>query len=325
MIASEIQKSGESLVFPKFEDIKVSTKTFIVMTNLLLDLENLFEFLPITDYVVVKKKRGRKKKYSDQVDETEAVDVVVNENESVLPGSIITMKYENRLKGVDLKPKKNKNKKKKAKWFRNSFTVVIMIDRKPVNFKICKNGMFQVTGCKFDSHPEDCVKFIWNYIKDQNEIYIFSKGTYLETLIIPAMRNIDFNVGFLVDREKLARYMSVQTEFHSLLETSFGYTGVNIKIPITQHISTIGIKKLVYKDCEWVENLTTYEEYLSHLSKKEQNKKLDKDRYNTFLVFHSGCVIFSGLTAHTMREVYYYFLQIIKRCYNQIEERLDVC
>ena len=56
MIASEIQKSGESLVFPKFEDIKVSTKTFIVMTNLLLDLENLFEFLPITDYVVVKKK-----------------------------------------------------------------------------------------------------------------------------------------------------------------------------------------------------------------------------------------------------------------------------
>ena len=321
MIATKTQRSGESLVFPEFEDIKVSTKTFIVMTNLLLDLENLFEFLPITDYTVVKKKRGRKKKHSidDIVEEEPVVQDII-----VPPGSIITMKYENKLKGIDLKPKKNKNKKKKAKWFRNSFTVVIMLDNKPINFKICKNGMFQVTGCKLDEHPEQCVKHIWSFIKDKTEVYTFSKGSYLETLIIPAMRNIDFSVGFLVDREKLARYMSVQTEFHSLLETSFGYTGVNIKIPITEHITKMAIKKLVYKDFEWVENMTTYDEYLNHLSKKEQTKKLEKDRYNTFLVFHSGCVIFSGLTAHSMRDIYYYFLKIIRRCYNQIEERLDV-
>ena len=184
--------------------------------------------------------------------------------------------------------------------------------------------MFQVTGCKLDIHPEQCVKYIWSFIKDKTDIYTFSKGSHLETLIIPAMRNIDFSVGFLVDREKLARYMSVQTEFHSLLETSFGYTGVNIKIPITEHISKMEIKKLVYKDCKWVENMTTYDEYLNHLSKKEQTKKMEKDRYNTFLVFHSGCIIFSGLTAKSMRNVYYYFLQIIRRCYNQIEERLDI-
>lgn len=322
MNSIEPQRSGESLVFPEFDDIKVSTKTFIVKTNLILDLKNLFEILNVTDYTLVKKKRGRKKKNSEQLIIEE--DLIQEVQMTVPTGSIITLKYENKLKGVDLKQKKNKNKKKKSKWFRNSFTVVIMLDNKPINFKICKNGMFQVTGCKLDTHPEDCIKHIWHFIKDKNDIYTFSKGSNLETLIIPAMRNIDFSVGFLVDREKLARYMSVQTEFHSLLETSFGYTGVNVKIPVTQHITTIEIKKLIHKDDEWVEIMTTYDEYLKHLSKKEQTKKLEKDRYNTFLIFHSGCVIFSGLNANTMRDVYYYFLKIIRRCYNQIEERLDV-
>ena len=50
------------LVFPEFEDIRVSTKTFIAMTNLIIDLKKLFDFLPITEYIVVPKKRGRKKK-----------------------------------------------------------------------------------------------------------------------------------------------------------------------------------------------------------------------------------------------------------------------
>ena len=51
-----------SLIFPKFNDIKVSTKTFIVMTNLTLNITELFEYLPITEYYVVPKRRGRKKK-----------------------------------------------------------------------------------------------------------------------------------------------------------------------------------------------------------------------------------------------------------------------
>ena len=49
------------LTFPVFEDIKVSTKTFIAMTNLIIDLKKLFDYLPITDYSVIPKKRGRKK------------------------------------------------------------------------------------------------------------------------------------------------------------------------------------------------------------------------------------------------------------------------
>lgn len=307
MSSSRIIKNGDDLVFPRFDDIKVSTRTFIAMTNLTLDLKKMFDFLPITDYQVVPKRRGRKKK-----------SVQINPNQGISSGSIITLKFEDKLRGVDLK----KKKKNKGKWFRNSFTVVIVLGDKNINFKVCKNGMFQITGCKSHSHAEDCVKYIWYYIKDAHDLYSFSRGDNIECLFVPAMRNIDFSLGFHVDREKLARYMSTQTEFHSLLETSFGYTGVNIKIPVTEDIVTMEVKKLTY-DNGWIEDMVSYNEYLDLLSYKEQEKKLNKPRYNTFLVFQSGKTIMSGATKDFMRDTYYYFLRIIRRCYNQIEERLD--
>jgi hypothetical protein len=318
---------ADKLKFPEFDDIKVSTKTFVVKTNLFLNLKKLFEYLPITEYIVIPKKRGRKKKIGTS-----------ENNITVESGSIVTMKYENKIRGIELKQKKSQNsKKKKSKWFRNSFTIVMIIDNKPINFKICQNGVFQITGCKFDEHAEKCVKYIWLYIKHlQNIIYSFSEGENFESLFVPAMRNIDFSVGFMVDREKLSRYMSIQTEFHSLLETSFGYTGVNIKIPIEYDISKMEIKKILYTNTnfdkedlnidinkDWKEIDTYYMEYLNKLSEKDKNKKLNKERYNTFLIFHSGKTIMSSINAAFARDSYYYFIKIIKTAYDLIEERLD--
>lgn len=321
MFQPAIQKTKTSssskdkeLVFPEFEDIPVSTNTFIAMTNLILDLKKLSEFLPITEYVVMPKKRGRKKKSE-----------VVEQNKNIPDGSIVTLKFENKMRGVELKPKKSQAKKKKSKWFRNSFTVVMFLDNKPINFKLCNNGMVQLTGIKFEKQAHDCIKQIWEHIKDEeNNIYKFSRGSFLEVLFIPAMRNIDFSLGFNVDREKLSRYMSTQTDFHSLLETSFGYTGVNIKIPIDVDITQMEINKLKYKHDSWLEEVTTYNEYLQYLSEKDQLKKINKDRYNTFLVFHSGRVILSAINAKYSRDSYYYFLKIIRTCHKEIEEKLDI-
>lgn len=303
-----------NIKYPDFDDIVVSTKTFIVKTNLVIDLKKLFEYLPVTDYVMMPKKRGRKKKVNFE-----------ENNKDVVNGSIITMKYENQVKGVDLKIRKSK--KKKSKWFRNSFTVVIVIDYKPVNFKICQNGMFQITGAKFDSQAEDCIKFIWSLIREEvGNIYSYSKGNSLEAIFIPAMRNIDFSLGFHVDREKLTKYMNSQTEFHSLLETSFGYTGVNIKFPIKDDIRDMVLKKLSFKEGggDIVESSMTYGDYLCELPEKEQQKKMKKNRYTTFLVFHSGKVIVSSITAEVTKPAYNYFHEIIKRCRGEIEEKLDV-
>lgn len=304
-------KDPNDLKFPEFDDIQVSTKTYTAMTNLTINIKELFSMIPITPYIVVAKRRGRKKKVDIQ-----------DPNIDIPQGSIITAKCEGELRGVDLKPKKVKPGAANKKWFRNSITIVIILD-KPINFKICRNGTFQMTGCKTHNHAEQCIQYIWKYIKDIPTLYTYSSGTRLETLFIPSMRNIDFSLGFLVDREKLNRYMSTQQKFHCLLETSFGYTGVNIKIPLENHIATMDVKKLTYiKDGTWDEVWTTYQEYLDKLSEKERESKINSDRYNTFLVFHSGKVIMSGLTDKFMRDIYYYFLDIMRECYNAVEERL---
>lgn len=300
---------SEKLVFPEFDDIKVSTKTYTATTNINIDLEKLSNILPITPYVVIPKKRGRKKKS----DHTEY-------NKDVKPGSIVTIKYENIIRGVELKPKKNKNNDRK-KWFRNSVTIVIILD-KPINFKVCRNGTFQMTGCKNENHPELCVKYIWDYIKEHKDMYTFMYNSSLQVLFIPSMRNIDFSVGFIVDREKLNNYMCYNEDVHCLLETSFGYTGVNIKVPLKEDISLMEIRKITYGEKDIKYETTIYQEYLELLTPKEKISKLKKEKYNTFLVFHSGKVIMSGLTSEFMKNTYYYFLNIIRDSFEHIEERL---
>ncbi len=303
--------TSKNLSFPKFKNIAVSTKTYTATTNITINIKRLYEELPITPYVVIPKKRGRKRK-----------GLVCNPNKDIKPGSIITLKCEGDIRGVEINPKKRKANQKK-KWFRNSITVVIILD-KPINFKVCRNGTFQMTGCKRHSHAEDCVKFLWSYIRDNKELYTFTRcSPNLEVLFIPSMRNIDFSLGFLVDRSKLNKYMSNLDEFHCLLETSFGYTGVNIKIPLAEDISKMKITKMSSNRNQWIVKQTTYQEYLDLLGEKERNAKLKARRYNTFLVFHSGQCIHSGLTEEFMEPVYNYFTSLIRKGFDQIEERLD--
>ena len=159
-------------------------------------------------------------------------------------------------------------------------------------------------------------------MKDNQDVYSIENDESPYFLVIPSMRNIDFSLGFLVDREKLNQYINRQNNLHCLLETSFGYTGLNIKIPLQEDITQLQIKKLVFKDENWIENYTIYTEFLNTLPEKERKKK-EYDRYNTFLVFQSGKVIHSGISNEYMKKSYYEFIDIINSCYEQIEEKLD--
>ena len=235
-----------------FENIEVSTKTFTAMTNLQINIKELFDFLPITPYEVVPKKRGRKKK-----------DEIRHVNQNIPWGSIITLKCEGKIKGVEIKTQKQKQGRKQ-KWFRNSITIIIILD-KPINFKVCRNGTFQMTGCKSSKHAIECIKVTWDLIKDNPKLYNFTRNpNTLECLFIPSMRNIDFSIGFLIDREKLNNFMANQKEFHCLLETSFGYTGVNIKIPLDKNIENMKIIKLLYNEQDgWKKTDGIYKDYLN--------------------------------------------------------------
>jgi len=296
--------------YPEFENNKVSTKTIIAHTNLSFNIDYLFENLPITPYVFVPKKRGRKKKSE-----------VPKPEQKLLDGSIITLKNANKIRGVETKRKKKQTRRSKT-YFRNSLTVVMMIMNKKLNFKLSKNGKFQITGCKTDEQAELCVKNLWNMIKKNEKMYKLNEKK-LEVMFAPAMRNIDFDLGFFIDREKLSRYINDNTEYYSMLEASFGYTGVNIKFPMTEDITKLVIKKLIYNKDVWEEHSATYGDYLNTYNEKERNKKQNKRRYTTFLLFHSGRAIESGLHEEYMRGPYNKFIDIIKKARPVIEEKLD--
>ncbi len=348
---------------PDFDNIEVSTKTIIAISNLTINIEKVFANLPVTKYIIVPKKRGRKSK-----------EVSEDPNKDIPSGSIITVKCREYLRGVDLK--KKKSKKSSGKYFRNAITIVMVIDGKMINFKVSKNGKFQLTGCKNDEHAKKCIQYTWGYIrnmKDEDDkqdeevgseeytdhapvkepndvvnstfqalcgglemavrgdskgvgpdypIYTI-QGDYPKVVFLTVMTNIDFNLGFFVNRENLDRYINIETDYISLLETSFGYTGVNIKIPLAKPID-MDLCHLSYKNGKWEDSMVPYSYYLDMLTDKEKAKEAKKERYNTFLVFHSGNCIMSGMTISRMKDIYYHFFDIMGECRGFIEEKLDV-
>ena len=134
-------------IIPEFSKIKISTETIIAVSNLVFDLNNLYNYLPIVEYVVVKRKRGRKKKVE-----------IIDPNKDVPVGSIISVQNKTNVRGAVLK------KKKESKtYFLNSITIIVMLEHgKMINTKISKNGKFQITGCKSNDHFINCVRYVYD-------------------------------------------------------------------------------------------------------------------------------------------------------------------
>lgn len=302
---------------PNFDDIKISTQTIIGISNLAINTDKLFHKFQVTPYKMIEKRRGRKKKDELHVDP-----------EILKDGSIITIKFGDLIRGVDLR-----QKKKQGKFFRNALTLVMFMDQKLINFKITKNGRFQFTGCKNVEHAKQCIRYMWEQINtteyqiqvklnEHEELYTFTDKTEnFDIKFLTVMTNIDFNVGFPINREKLDEFINTQSVYNSLLETSFGYTGVNIKIKVNQDLD-FDIPSQTYDKvmAKWGEYPTKYSEFV----KVETNKKYKaKNRYNTFLVFHSGNIIMSGFNPLYMKECYTQFRGLLQNNRKHIEEILQ--
>lgn len=323
-----------------FDKIEISTQTIIAKTNWKINTSELFNHLPITDYKVIPKKRGRRPK-----EEKKPEPQILNN------GNIITLKLGDKLRGVDLKNKKkkeeskdddekkesrgeNKKGKKNESYFRNSLTIVMFCEGKLINFKISKNGKFQFTGCKHDDHAHICLDFIKNYIYDihnssknspiSQKILSLPLNSNLEVFYITVMSNINFSLGFCINKENLDEYVNKNTDYHSLLETTFGYTGVNIKFNIGKLDNIPIIKTIFNSDTnEWEKYVLNYKEYFNTLDEKEKFKENNKVKFCTFLCFQSGQCIMSSPHKSCMKSAYYEFIKMINGCKSIIEEKIQ--
>lgn len=286
-------------VITKYEDILTTTRTVIAITNLTIDIQKFFKYMPITEYTPIEKRRGRKRRVQPPIH----VDKIPN-------GSIISMKYGDNTKGVVLKKKKykksigapistpmNMNIKKSDDYFRHSVSCVMMLDNnKQINIKVPTNGKLQMTGCKTNEHSIEAVVYLYKIMKEvelwtneklfsfnESESEIKNKET-LRVIYNVVMQNKDFKIGFRINRQNLDRFINTKTSFFSIFEASTS-TGINIKIE-NKNIKNRSLLQIEYDGKK--EHLSVsqipYHEYYELLDDKDKELEQEK-KYLTFLCF----------------------------------------
>lgn len=299
----------------KFEEIAISTKTVIGISNLKIDLEKFFTYMPITDYVPLEKKRGRKKRIQ-----------IVLSNNSLPYGSIISIQKKKELRGVQLKTKRTLSSSETPSnkdYFLHSVTLVIVLENdKQINMKVSSNGKLQITGCKCDEHFIDSIIYVYKIMNDVEKwtgekLYSFITGDHLQVIFNTVMQNMDFNVGFEINRQKLDKFIEKHTRHTSIFEGSLA-TGVNIKVKSNPLVEPT-ILKVEYIDNKTVKSYSSFEEYNRLLDKKKESKK---DKHHTFLVFSSGSVIMSS-RGSGMKEIYEDIVDIFVNNREHFEMKTD--
>ena len=308
-----------------FSQIEVSTRTVIVFTNCRLTLENLFNYIPITDFDPVLKRRGRKKRN------------MVEKQVIRLPfGSVIRVQYELNVRGVVHYNHKTavplveavvcptgKTENKKS-YFLHCVVLVIAIDtaedteNKFKNVKLYSNGKLQITGCKNDEQYIQTMRALFQLFGQIErftgmQVCANTDLTY-RAVFNTVMQNMDFFIGFSICRNKLDQFINANTTFRSIYEGSMN-TGVNIKIPVS---TTNG--KLLAIECskttnEVVRSQVNYEDYKHFIMKKGK-----KEPEHTFLVFATGHIIFTS-AGTDMESVYYAFITLMMENRAHFEEQ----
>lgn len=281
----------------EFDDLVVSTRTMIATGNMEFNMEAIFETMPMMEMRV-----------KDSITK------------------IIKIYYKDRMRQWGESTSSREQESEGGnKSFRNALNVIMMIGEKRVNFKVSKNGKFQLTGCKEEEHARRAVFSFLEILMQHcpGEIVWRANGAgkvivYLETV----MTNVDCGVGYCINRQALDRIVNTTTSYHSLLETSFGYTGVNIKFPMRKNRYDLLVDVMEWEGgCP--ETLEERRRPLRELVMEPVDKE-SKPKYNTFLVFHSGRFIMSGMHEETMREDYDLFMSILKKHQGEIREVLDI-
>lgn len=192
------------------------------------------------------------------------------------------------------------------KNFLNCISLTIMIEKK-INIKIFRNGSFQMTGCKHYAHANHCITVVIEEFRAYPECYTLTDDDFC-VYIISAMRNVNFELGFKINREALGVYIHKNTDFYVPPMTK-GYMGVKINIPLSD-VNNLKIFKLNFsKDSPPVETTTNYLEFFSKISPDE--KKLKQPRQISISVFQNGKVLMSGIDLDYQIDHYNWFINLI--------------
>lgn len=202
--------------------------------------------------------------------------------------------------------------KKKLSSFRNAVNIIIKdTEENCFNIKLSDKGKFQISGAKHLESTYHAIQYlIVLIIKTCKECIIYKKENYIKISFTTVMTNFVYNAGFKIDKEKLNHLMKKDKthNFYNLFETSFGYTGLNLKLRMNPNDYKIKIPVYILIGDQWIKE---EKEYLP-MGKSE--------KFNSFLVFHSGKIICSGMMESTMNNAFQVFSNYINKNKKLIKE-----
>lgn len=336
---------------PPFENLKTSTRTLMVYTNIVFDHENIFKDIPVTpiEIPLTKKKKN------------------VDKKRLKAPyGAIISKRYRDKLGGINLSKGKNRrcgvcqvlnnNGKKIATveerlipsdeagvrlfryyctnckklftgeelenpltYFLNQVTIVLSTEDLILNIMLFKN-CFKIAGCKKNDDAVEATRILWEeYIRPVTGGYVYPPNEHPRFLFHLVMRNVDFRLGFPINRQRLNQLMN-RAIYKDKIEMSqcetTSHTNVNIKMrcEASRDMNNCLVIPQNPEDGEPYWELVVDNPY--------RTKKPYKKKYITFIVFSSAEVILSGSDEETMRKMYNFFIKETYANKNLIEEKI---
>jgi len=341
---------------PEFSELKTSTRTVIVYSNILFNLPKIFRDFYITyiDVPLTKKKKNVDKKKL-----------------SASYGSIISIQHGNEYRGVNLRKTKKhwclencretirKGEKdvhvntvievhtkiegtdifhiryfctkceryytlrqlKKIRSFLNQVTIVISIGNIILNIMMFKDN-FKVAGCRKNDDAIEATMILWDdYISRLHKGWKIKeqfKDEEPRFLFRPVMRNLDFKLGFYINRMALNRLMNSEKYsdriFMSQCETT-SHTNVNIKLYTKKPPDHFYYCLVIPQN-----GVSPY--YLQMRRNIYKQKKEKENKYTTFIVFGSSETIISGRYDSAMEKDYNFIVTEIFEHRDLIEEKI---
>jgi hypothetical protein len=283
-----------------FSGIKVSTQTYTVKSNIRhIDLTTFFDNMEITD-------------------------------------QILNVKYQNEKKGdlgLASKPKKKRIDNKVKRNFLNCVTIVVLTEKR-VNVKVFKNGVFQITGCKHLENVKSCISILVKEIKKILQIHkdCLSFAPESENVFIfyvkSAMRNIDFDLGFKLDRSLLSEKlisMFIENDDIIIPDAVGNKMDVKMKLRVSRSdLEFIPVTKITYgsEDVPIEEIVMDYKSCI-RIMEADSDRKIESKMKNKFVsasIFQNGKVLLSAVDETIQKKHHEWFVNLMRNLESDVKQ-----
>lgn len=267
-----------------FKDLGVSITTVMAYSNMIFDIEKMFNGvkcfdIPVEDQFLGKKNKPNLKKISAPY------------------GKIISFRRGPNVKGLDFKKKKR---------FLNQITCILsMGSKKNINIFIFKSS-FKISGCKTEIFAQEIMTVLWdNYLKKIPECYTLMDDSPPNFTFETVMTNMtSINLGIEIDRVSVNNLFNDKKYKDIVRSSKFEpTTDTNVKIKFYSEVPD-GYKFTKYTDGDGGWLVEKVDEI------KHKTKKKNKPPSTSFLIFRSSKIILSGRYQPNIEPHYLKFLEI---------------